>query len=502
MRSLWRDTTRIVTTLLLMIFVALYVFSDDSATLNSLNTLNLDLESEGNVRFKTGRLKKNNHEDATTKNGEEIKETSPNQHHNEEEDKFHLSLDNFVDWEMKELLKKPSVADEEKAEYLDCFQTIINPKIQPPQEIVHKEGFIEVGFTLINLQRTAKFGRRFTFKVDRTFSTLMTYSSDTPMHIIMVTDAASLKSVSTFLHHFISRSLSEGVIFNGGRGQIRLPKLRFSFVDIEEIKKLDEPFVDALKRNTEAKDGEKIDKYSADLFYIAPLYFKAFSDLDKMIFLDVTDLDFFDGIKHLYKQFDNMDQEWMGVGVETTPHYRKFLARYLEDHYGSPLGLPGPQQGLNTGVVLFNLKRMRESRLYPEYLHPDRVDELIRKYGYNMTVGDQDWFTNLAWDHPEKFYILPCHFNAQTNIQLLTPPWEDVFDSYHYCDVKTKLKIVHRNGCGPIPQMCGNTPDPNSNYWKNKKNFYVDMNINIEGLWDIMADIHRGATDFHMFKYL
>ena len=38
----------------------------------------------------------------------------------------------------------------------------------------------------------------------------------------------------------------------------------------------------------------------------------------------------------------------------------------------------------------------------------------------------QDWFTNLAWDQPQLFYILPCVYKAQTNIQLLRPPWEEV----------------------------------------------------------------------------
>ena len=504
MRSIWRDPSRIAIFLLLMIFVVFYVYSDDNATLNTLNTLNLDLESEGNVRFKTGRSKKNNPRDEQTKNyvvtKNVIKSEEKEKHRDKDNKPYPSALENFVDWEMKKLLsKKPSAAE---PDYLDNLKTVIDPIIQAPQDIVHQEGFIDVRFTLINLQRTKKFGHKFAFKVDRTFSSLMGRSSDTPMHIIMVTDYRSLKSVGTFLHHFISRSLSEGVLYNGGQKKIRLPKLRFSFVDMEDIKKLDEPFVDALKRNTEAKDGEKIDKYSADLFYIAPLYFKAFSNLERMIFLDVTDLDFFDSIKHLQKQFDNIDNEWMGVGVETTPHYRKFLAKYLEDHYGSPLGLPGPQQGLNTGVVLFNFKSMRESKVYQDYLRPDWVDELIMKYGYNMTVGDQDWFTDLAWDQPDKFFILPCHYNYQTNIQMLTPPWEDVFDSYHNCDVKTKLKIVHRNGCGPTPQLCKNTPDPNSEYWRTKKNFYVDMHVNVEGLWDMMADIHRGQADFQIFRYL
>ena len=332
MRALWRDQSKIVTFLLLLIFVVFYVFSDDKPRSDShFNTLSLDLETEGHVRLKTGRLKMNKHEEehhienyVVTRKVEE-KETRKQKH---DEDKPLLTLDNFIDWEMKNIIKK---AEAHPAEYLDYFKNINNPKIQPPEDIVHTEGFIDVGFTLINLQRTANFGRRFRFKVDRTLSSLMAYSSDTPLHFIVVTDPASLASVGSYLAHFISRSLSEGVIWNGGRSKIRLPKLRFSFVDMEDIRKLDEPFVNALKRNTEAKDGETVDKYAADLFYIAPLYFKAFRSLDRMIFLDITDLDFFDSIRHLQKQFDKIDQEWMAVGVETTPHYRKFLAKYLED---------------------------------------------------------------------------------------------------------------------------------------------------------------------------
>ena len=44
----------------------------------------------------------------------------------------------------------------------------------------------------------------------------------------------------------------------------------------------------------------------------------------------------------------------------------------------------------------------------------------------NCPAHVQDWFTNLAWDQPQLFHILPCVYNAQTNIQLLRPPWEEV----------------------------------------------------------------------------
>ena len=37
-------------------------------------------------------------------------------------------------------------------------------------------------------------------------------------------------------------------------------------------------------------------------------------------------------------------------------------------------------QGLNTGVVLYHLKRMRESWLYNSYLHPEAVDHLMERF--------------------------------------------------------------------------------------------------------------------------
>ena len=72
-------------------------------------------------------------------------------------------------------------------------------------------------------------------------------------------------------------------------------------------------------------------------------------------------------------------------------------------------------QGLNTGVVLYHLQRMRESWLYNSYLHPEAVDHLMERflkffsllvhllypsvivirYHLKMSVGDQDWFTAL-----------------------------------------------------------------------------------------------------------
>merc|ERR550517_1928647 len=81
------------------------------------------------------------------------------------------------------------------------------------------------------------------------------------------------------------------------------------------------------------------------------------------------------------------------------------------------IGRPGRLQGLNTGVVLYHLDRMRQSWLYNSYLHPEAVDHLMDRYHLKMSVGDQDWFTALSFAQRRLFIQLPCIFNTQTSLQ-------------------------------------------------------------------------------------
>ena len=55
-------------------------------------------------------------------------------------------------------------------------------------------------------------------------------------------------------------------------------------------------------------------------------------------------------------------------------------------------------QGFNTGVVLFDLERMRESEEYNKYISETEVGRVMRKYGYHISLGDQDWFTNIGFE--------------------------------------------------------------------------------------------------------
>ena len=43
----------------------------------------------------------------------------------------------------------------------------------------------------------------------------------------------------------------------------------------------------------------------------------------------------------------------IGIGPDLTPHYRATLGHYRDQHPDTQLGLPGAQQGFNSGVVLY-----------------------------------------------------------------------------------------------------------------------------------------------------
>ena len=62
-----------------------------------------------------------------------------------------------------------------------------------------------------------------------------------------------------------------------------------------------------------------------------------------------------------------------------------------KDHPGTELGEPGKLQGVNTGVVLLHLERMRTSPAMAHYLHPGVMAALCDKLQFKGFIGDQVW---------------------------------------------------------------------------------------------------------------
>eukprot|EP00090_Calanus_glacialis_P000937 TRINITY_DN10676_c0_g1_i1.p1 TRINITY_DN10676_c0_g1~~TRINITY_DN10676_c0_g1_i1.p1 ORF type:complete len:414 (+),score=84.46 TRINITY_DN10676_c0_g1_i1:41-1282(+) len=346
--------------------------------------------------------------------------------------------------------------------------------------------FINIGLTVINNKKTSTLESSFKMKLTQNMRSILTHSSGDPLHLIIITDKHSIRTVAEFFSNLISKYISEGVITNRSWRWRRLrgiPKIMVSFADCEEIVNLEKAFFTAMKRNSQqgnSRDGS----YTEDLFYIAPIYHRAFTGLDRIIFLDSKDLEFFSDIKLLEDQFNLMDKAIIGIGFDLTPHYHIVLKDYVAKHPNTSVGLPGKMQGFNTGVVLYRLDKMRESVLYNQYVTSEGVDHLMQKYMYTMFLAEQDWMTNLGFSHPHLFYHLPCQFNRQTSIDYLRPPWVDSFHSYHHCDLPRNIKIFHRNGCGPTPRCCGHQ-------YPSKGSQLHDINVDVEQFWISISDTNK-----------
>ena len=315
----------------------------------------------------------------------------------------------------------------------------------------------------------------------------------------MVTDRASVGSVATFMGRMLMKETAQRVILHRGfkwRRVQDLPKVKVNYVDYKEILEKNKPFSKRLIAvQAQSKDNKTVeeDKYLAELFYIAPIYHLGFSALDKLLVIDGTDLEFHDDIKLLYDQFKHVTNgKLIGLGLDLSPNYYNQLNNYRTINPTDPAGMPGETQGFNTGVVLYNLEAMRRSALYNRYISPAMVDMMIRKFQYDFTLAEQDWFTSLSFLHPDLFYVLPCKFNRQTSIQYLQPPWEQIFESFHECDPKLDVMVYHSNGCGPQPQACGVIPGSvnyTGTYWINRTRYWKDIHMDFDYFWQALAGL-------------
>ena len=68
------------------------------------------------------------------------------------------------------------------------------------------------------------------------------------------------------------------------------------------------------------------------------------------------------------------------------------LYRFYEKNPKSILGTPGQFQGLNGGVLLLRLDRMRKNVLFNHYLTTEGIKELAYRYGFTNTK----WQTHIS----------------------------------------------------------------------------------------------------------
>ena len=282
--------------------------------------------------------------------------------------------------------------------YVDTIENILSGEFSRLDEVVSPSPeYINLGFIMINLnQTTENLTDKFKHSVQKTFYSMLQYWSSAPLNLIVVTDERSVPSVASFLAGLLSKEVGLRVITTRSRRWRRadsVPRVRVHFVNSMDIVQRNKPFVKRLQAVTlQYKENKTFveDRYLADLFYIAPIYHLAFPALDSIIVIDITDLDFHDSVELLQEELRQVrGGRLIGLGLDMAPSYYLQLGRYRFLHPGSELGYPGPSQGFNTGVVLYNLAAMRRSQLYNSYLTPAMVNMLQEKYMYDFTLAEQ-----------------------------------------------------------------------------------------------------------------
>lgn len=159
-------------------------------------------------------------------------------------------------------------------------------------------------------------------------------------------------------------------------------------------------------------------------------------ELDKVIVLD-TDITFASDILELWNLLDVMEESTSRgamneavVGlVENQSDW--YLGKIWKNHRPWPaLG-----RGFNTGVMLFNLSKLRSinwSLMWKMIAEKELMSML------STSLADQDIFNAVIKSHPYIVYTLPCQWNVQLSDNTLT-------DKLCFMDHVSDLKVIHWN---------------------------------------------------------
>lgn len=184
------------------------------------------------------------------------------------------------------------------------------------------------------------------------------------------------------------------------------------------------------------------------MFFLSIVSHQLFPRLSKLIFID-ADVKFRADIRKLWSQFEKFSAiNVIGISYEHQPVYRHVLNTYRQQYPKTNIGSPPPEgnPGFNSGVILLDLTRMRNSALYREYLsQSSRIRSLCEKYYFKGHLGDQDFYTLLGFEQPDIFYVLPCTWNRQLCTWWKDNGYREVFHMYHKCD--GYVNLYHGN-CG------------------------------------------------------
>ena len=197
--------------------------------------------------------------------------------------------------------------------------------------------------------------------------------------------------------------------------------------------------------------------YKDPLFFLSPFLHRILPDnISQVIMLDI-DIRFDNDIQELYQLFNQFNSnQLIGIARENQPVYRHLLCSYRQENPHTHIGNPPPNglTGFNSGVLLLNLNKIRQSILFNNYLdNSDLIENLIRKYHFNHPhLGDQDFYSLLSFEHWEIFFILPCYWNRQLCTWWKGKGYDDVWEEYFHCSQEENISLYHGNCNTAIPE--------------------------------------------------
>ncbi|XP_012257727.2 glucoside xylosyltransferase 1 [Athalia rosae] len=122
------------------------------------------------------------------------------------------------------------------------------------------------------------------------------------------------------------------------------------------------------------------------------------NDTDAVLYVD-TDTLFLAPPELIWDEFKKMNSSQLAaLSPEHEDPNTGWYNRFAKHPYYGKLGV-------NSGIMLMNLTRMREFR-WADYVIP-----IHKEYRLKITWGDQDIINIIFYYHPERLYIYPCRYN-------------------------------------------------------------------------------------------
>ncbi|KAF7386523.1 hypothetical protein HZH68_013655 [Vespula germanica] len=295
------------------------------------------------------------------------------------------------------------------------------------------------------------FRDKFYYNVWCIFTKVATNSPMRRKFYVFTKSLLSLATVDIAFHVITdddSRPIAQNVVQSVASSTKKTMKVQY--YNVHELAQRLEDIVSVMSPHFSSKPGT----YYSDALFFLSLGLHRIAPVDqKVAAMFDADTKFRKDVKELFKEFDNFGKQALfGLAPELTPVYRHVLYLYRSKHAKTAYGEPthaGGFPGFNSGMVLFNLERLRESSLYERIVSKDSVDAMTNKYHFKGHLGDQDFYTILGMERPELIHTIDCGWNKQLCTWWRDRGYADVFANYSLCNSETKL--WHGNCNTPIP---------------------------------------------------